>query len=222
MLLVYTFVFSVVFQARWPGGGESKVEFALVLFTGLIVFSLFAECVARAPGLILAHSNYVTKVVFPLEILPVVMLLSAGFHLAVGALIWLGFHFVVRGIPPGTALLLPLALAPLAMLTLGVSWFLASLGVYLRDVSQVVGVLVTMLMFLTPIFYAVSSVPAEFQLVMLANPLTTIIEQVRDLMLWGEGMDWAGWGLQMALSLVVAWAGFAWFQHTRRGFADVL
>ena len=222
MLLVYTFVFSVVFQARWPGGGGSNVEFALVLFTGLMVYSLFAECVGRAPGLVLANTNYVTKVVFPLEILPVVTLLSACFHLAVAVLIWLAFHLVVSGLPPATALLLPLALAPLALLTLGISWFLASLGVYLRDVSQVVGVLVTMLMFLTPIFYSTAAVPEQFRVVMLANPLTAIIEQARGLLLWGHGMDWAGWGLQMAASALVAWLGFLWFQRTRKGFADVL
>lgn len=222
MLAVYTFVFSVVFQARWPGGGDSRVEFALVLFTALLAFNLFAECVSRSPGLVLGNPNYVTKVVFPLEVLPVVSLLSALFHAAVGLLIWMGFHLAVRGVPPATALLLPLALAPLLLLTLGLSWFLASLGVFLRDVSQVVGVLTTTLMFMTPIFYAVSSVPPEYQAVMLANPLTPVIEQVRGVMLWGQGLDWPAWGLQMLLSSLLAWAGFAWFQSTRKGFADVL
>ncbi|WP_320343481.1 ABC transporter permease [Arenimonas caeni] len=222
MLAVYTFVFSVVFQARWPGGGGSQVDFALVLFTALLAFGVFAECVGRAPGLVLGNPNYVTKVVFPLEVLPVVSLLSSLFHAAVGLLIWLGFHLLVRGLPPATAVLLPLALAPLLLLTLGVSWFLASLGVFLRDVSQVVGVLTTTLMFLTPIFYAVSSVPPEYQAVMLANPLTPVVEQVRDVMLWGRGLDWPAWGLQMLLSSLLAWAGFAWFQSTRKGFADVL
>ncbi|PRH82938.1 ABC transporter permease [Arenimonas caeni] len=222
MLAVYTFVFSVVFQARWPGGGGSQVDFALVLFTALLAFGVFAECVGRAPGLVLGNPNYVTKVVFPLEVLPVVSLLSSLFHAAVGLLIWLGFHLLVRGLPSATAVLLPLALAPLLLLTLGVSWFLASLGVFLRDVSQVVGVLTTTLMFLTPIFYAVSSVPPEYQAVMLANPLTPVVEQVRDVMLWGRGLDWPAWGLQMLLSSLLAWAGFAWFQSTRKGFADVL
>lgn len=222
MLAVYTFVFSVVFQARWPGGGDSQVEFALVLFTALLAFGIFAECVGRAPGLVLGNPNYVTKVVFPLEVLPVVSLLSALFHASVGLLVWLGFHLLVRGLPPATALLLPLALAPLLLMTLGLSWLLASLGVFLRDVSQVVGVLTTTLMFLTPIFYAVSAVPPEYQVVMQANPLTPVIEQVRDVMLWGRGLDWAAWGLQMLLSSLLAWAGFAWFQATRKGFADVL
>lgn len=222
MLAVYTFVFSVVFEARWPGGTESKTEFALVLFTALIAFGLFGECVNRAPALVLGNVNYVTKIVFPLEVMPVVAVISALFHAGVSLLVWVGFHIAVRGVPPETAFLLPVALMPLVLLILGVSWFLASLGVYLRDVAHIVGVLTTILMFMSPIFYPVQAVPPEFQAIMSANPLTVVIEQVRDVMLWGEGIDWAAWGLQTGVSALVAWAGFAWFQVTRKGFADVL
>lgn len=222
MLAVYTFVFSVVLQARWPGGTGTRTEFALVLFTALVAYGIFSECVNRAPGLVLGNPNYVTKVVFPLELLPVVSLLSALFHAGISLGVWLGFHLVVQGLPPATALLLPLALLPLLLMVLGLSWFLASLGVFLRDVSQVVGVLTTVLLFLSPIFYAVESVPAEFAAVMRWNPLTPVIEQVRDVLLWGRGLDWAAWSLQVLASALAAWLGFAWFQKTRRGFADVL
>lgn len=222
MLVVYTFVFSVVFKARWPGGTDSKTEFALVLFTGMIAFGLFAECINRAPSLVMGNVSYVTKVVFPLETLPVTVLLSALFHAAVSLAAWFCFHLLVRGLPPGTVWQLPFALAPLLLLILGLSWVLASLGVFLRDVSHIVGVLTTALMFLSPIFFAVESLPPSFQTYMRANPLTPLIEQVRDVALWGTGLDWSAWGLQMTLSTVTAWVGFAWFQMTRRGFADVI
>lgn len=222
MLAVYTFVFSVVFQARWPNGQGSKTEFALILFTGLIVFNLLAECMNRAPGLVLNNVNYVKKVVFPLEILPVVVLLSATFHMLVSIVVWACFYIMYFGIPPATALLLPVVLAPLALLALGISWFLAALGVYLRDVGQVVGVATTFLLFMSPVFYDLKSLPEAWWPVMRANPLTPAITQARDVMIWGHGVDVGSWLLSLAFGAVVAWLGYAWFQSTRKGFADVL
>lgn len=222
MLAVYTFVFSVVFKSRWPSGGGSKAEFALVLFTGLMVFSVFSECVNRAPGLVLNNINYVKKVVFPLEILPVVSLLSSSFHMLVSTLVWTGFYLVYFGTPPITALLLPVVLAPLAFFTLGLTWMLASLGVYLRDVGQVVGVATTVLLFMSPVFYAIDSLPESYRPIMRANPLTATIEQARDVMIWGRGLDMGVWLVMLCVGVLVAWLGYAWFQGTRRGFADVL
>lgn len=222
MLIVYTFVFSVVFKARWPGGSDSKTEFALVLFSGLMVFNLFAECVNRAPGLIVGNANYVKKIVFPLEILPFVSLGSASFHFLVSLVVWFFFYAIFFGVPPVTALLLPFVLLPLIFTTLGISWLLASLGVYLRDVSQIIGVITTMLMFLSPIFYSVSALPLPYRVFIQLNPLTLTIEQARDLMIWGRIPAWEWWGAYMLASMVVAWLGFAWFQKTRKGFADVL
>src|SRR5574338_1732515 len=185
MLLVYTFVFSVVFKARWNVANDSKTEFALVLFAGLIVFSLFTECVNRAPGLILANVNYVKKVVFPLEILPVVSLGSTLFHALISLGVWLAAYLVLFGIPPVTALLLPLVILPLLLFILGLSWALASLGVYLRDVSQVIGVITTVLMFLSPVFYPANALPAEYRHMLYLNPLTPVIEQARGVLDWG-------------------------------------
>lgn len=222
MLAVYTFVFSVIFRMRWPGGTDSNAEFALVLFSALIAFNLFAECVNRAPGLVLANPNYVTKVIFPLEVLPIVQLLSSLFHAAISLLVWLVVYLFVLGIPPATALLLPLALLPLVLLTLGLTWFLASLGVYLRDVSQFITVATTVLLFVTPIFYAVDSVPAQYRPIMNASPLTFLIGQVRDVMIWGRALAWVPWATFLVGSALIAWLGYAWFQKTRRGFSDVL
>jgi lipopolysaccharide transport system permease protein len=222
MLTVYTFVFSVIFKARWASGSESKTEFALVLFAGLMVYNLFAECVNRSPGLILGNVNYVKKVVFPLEILPVVSMGSAAFHFLISLIVWLLFYLIFFGIPHPTILWLPIALIPFFMMILGLSWFLASMGVYLRDVAQIIGVMTTALLFLSPIFYPITALPEEYQLIMHLSPLTFIVEQTRDVMIWGKGLDWQAWSVYLLLASAIAWLGFAWFQKTRKGFADVL
>lgn len=222
MLAVYTFVFGFIFKNRWNVESNSKTEFALVLFTGLIVFNLFAECVNRSPSLILANINYVKKVVFPLEILPWVALGSAAFHALVSLSVWLIAYLILFGIPHITVLLLPLVILPLVFFIMGLTWWLASLGVYLRDVSQFVGIFVTMLMFLSPIFYPASALPKEFGLILILNPMTTVIEQVRDVMLWGKLPDLLMWAITFFIGITTAWLGFAWFQKTRKGFADVI
>lgn len=222
MLMVYTFVFSVVFKARWGGGSDSKTEFALLLFAGLIIFNLFSECISRAPGLILANVNYVKKVVFPLEVLPWVSMGSALFHFSVSLGVWLVAYAVLFGLPHWHVLLLPLVVFPLLLFVMGLNWALASLGVYLRDVGQIIGILLTMLMFLTPIFYPASALPETFQPIMLFNPLTLPIEMVRDLLFWGRVPNLIMLGVYASGSTACALFGFAWFQKTRKGFADVL
>ena len=222
MLAIYTFVFSVVFGARWQGGTGSKTEFALVLFCGLIGFNFFAECINKAPLLIVGNVNYVKRVQFPLEILPVVAMLSSGFHALVGLLVWLVFYLCCFGVPPATILLLPLVALPLWFLTAGLSWLLAALGVYLRDVAQVTAVLTTIRMFLSPLFYAVDALPPAYRGWMQLNPMTLVIENMRGVMLWGRGVDWSQWRWFLPMTFAFAWLGFAGFQKTRRGFADVL
>lgn len=222
MLIIYTFVFSVVFKARWNTGSDSKTEFALVLFAGLIVFNLFAECINRAPGIILANANYVKKVVFPLEILPWVALGSALFQALISFCVWLLFYLVIYGIPHATLCLLPLMLLPVLFIIMGLSWILASLGVYLRDVGQMVGILTTVFMFLSPVFYPISSLPVHYQHILMLNPLTPTIEGVRDILFWGNIPPMGMYGIYLLVSLVFSWSGFAWFQKSRKGFADVL
>lgn len=222
MMSVYTFVFSVIFQARWGASGGGKAEFALLLLSGLILFTVFSECVARAPGLMLENVSYIKKVVFPLEILPAVVLAVALVNAAIGFVILQIFAVFVFGPPPPTTLLFPLILLPLCLVTLGVSWFLASLGVFLRDIRQMVGVLVTALMFLSPIFYPVSAIPAGFRTVIELNPMTPLLEYTRDALFWGRVPGLTGWLAYAAISYLVAWLGFAWFQRTRKAFADVV
>jgi lipopolysaccharide transport system permease protein len=222
MLIIYTFVFSVVFKARWGAGGESRFEFALILFAGLIVFNLFAECVNRAPTLIVGNVNYVKKVVFPLEILPVITMAAALFHGVVSLGVLFVFHLLATASIQWTVIFAPVVMLPLLLITLGISWFLASFGVFVRDVAQSIGLLTTVLMFLTPIFYPVSAIPEKYRIFIYLNPLTFIIEQMREVLIWGKLPSWSGWGLSMAVGIVVAWIGLVWFQKTRKGFADVL
>lgn len=222
MLVIYTFVFSVVFQARWQGGSGSKTEFALALFAGLIIFNLFAECINKAPTLVMSNTAYVKKVVFPLEVLPIVTLASAFFHLSISLFVWLLFYLAFFGLPPATFALVAVPLIPLTLFVLGLSWLLAALGVYLRDISQVVGVATTALLFLSPIFYPVSALPQNLQGFIHLSPLTVAVEQARDVMIWGKGIHLGSWLLYLAASLACAWLGFAFFQRTRKGFADVI
>ena len=222
MLAVYVFVFGYIFNARWQAGSGTKVEFVLLLFAGLIVFNLFSECVNRAPSLILYNVNYVKKVVFPLEIYPWVVMGSAFFHSFVSLMVWSIFYVALLGCPPSSALLFPLVIAPLIMMSMGISWLLASLGVYLRDISQIIGPLITMMMFLSGIFYPVSSIPVEYQALCRLNPLLTIIEQARNVLIWGKVPDYSLLRWYFLGSLLIFWMGFAWFQRTRKGFADVI
>lgn len=223
MLTVYTFVFSVVFKARWGlDPNESKTQFAVVLFVGMIVHGLFAEVLNRAPSLILSNVNYVKRVVFPLEILPVITMGAALFHTLISLLVLLSAFVIFNGYLHWTVIFIPLVLLPFIILTLGIAWMLASLGVFVRDIGQTVGIVVTVMMFLSPVFYPVTALPEEFRPLLMANPLTFIIEQSREVMIWGHLPDFAGVALYTIESSVFAWLGFAWFQKTRKGFADVL
>ncbi|MDF3935312.1 ABC transporter permease [Pseudomonas citronellolis] len=222
MLSVYTFVFSYVFKARWNVSSDSKSEFALVLFCGLLVFNIFAECVNRAPTLVLANVNYVKKVVFPLEILPWVSIGASLFHALISLIVWVAVYTVLFGMPHLTIILLPLVIAPLVLMVIGISWVLASLGVYLRDVAQFVGIITTTLMFVSPIFYPATALPEEYRQFLYMNPLTLIIEQTREVLFWAKIPDFTSLAIYTLISAIFAWLGFAWFQKTRKGFADVL
>jgi lipopolysaccharide transport system permease protein len=223
MLTVYTFVFSVIFKSRWGvGGEESKTQFAVVLFVGMIVHGLFAEVLNRAPSLILSNVNYVKKVIFPLEILPVIAMGAALFHSLISVGVLLAAFILFNGYLHWTVIFIPLVLLPLVILTTGFAWMLASLGVFLRDVGQTIGIITTVMMFLSPVFYPVTSLPKEFRPWIMANPLTFIIEQVREVLLWGHFPNWTGLALYTLTATALAWAGYAWFQKTRKGFADVL
>ena len=223
MLLVYTFVFSVVFKARWGiGAQESRIDFAIILFVGMIIHGLFAECLNSAPGLVVSNTNYVKKVVFPLEVLPWVAMGSALFHAFISLAVWGGFYLIAFAKIHWTAIFFPIVIFPLILTSMGLAWILTSLGVFVRDIAQVIGIVTTVLMFLSPIFYPISALPEEYQKLLQINPLTFMIEEARAVLIWGRMPDWWGWALYLVASVVIACAGFWWFQKTRKGFADVL
>lgn len=225
LLIVYTFVFSVVFKARWGDvrfGAEGDGSLAVMIFSGMIVHGLFSECFVRSPELVTANTNFVKRVVFPLEVLPWVTMGSAIFHVCVSLLVLVGGQFIASGTVHPTVLLAPLALVPLMLFTMGVSWFVSAAGVYFRDLAQASGIVSTMMLFLSPVFYPLSIVPEDYRAWFYLNPLTYMIELLRELVVFGALPPILPYLVYCAASLVVASLGFAWFQKTRRGFADVL
>jgi lipopolysaccharide transport system permease protein len=223
MLTVYSFVFSVIFATRWPGSAEgSKLQFAVILFAGMIVFGVFSECVQRAPNLVVSQPNFVKKVVFPLETMAWSTVCAALFHAGISLAVLIVLIALTQGGIPVTALLLPLVLLPLLCLTLGLTWFFSALGVYVRDVGQVLGVAVTALMFLSPLFYPAAALPADFRWLATINPIAFSIEQARDVLIFGHQPHWRALFIYLIAGVATMWVGFAWFQKTRRGFADVL
>jgi len=222
LLAVYTFVFSAVFKMRWGPNTDSKTQFAIFVFAGMVVHGFFAECAGKAPGLILANANYVKRVVFPLEVLVWVVVLASLFHAVVSLFVLLAFILLETGRLPWTALFAPLVFLPLVILTAGIAWFLASIGVFLRDVGQTIGLITTLLLFLSPVFYPITAVPAEYQPFIYINFLTFIIEQLRAVVVLGKAPDWYGLAVYVCVAMVIAWLGLEWFRRSRRGFADVL
>lgn len=223
LLTIYTFVFSVVFKARWGGAlPASKTQFAILLFVGMIVHTLFAETLSQAPMLIVNNVSYVKKIVFPLEILPVTALGTALFHACVSLGVLLAFFVLFNGFIHWTVIFLPIVLLPLVMLTVGVAWVLASLGVFLRDVAQPIGLIMTVLLFASPVFYPITALPEPVRPWLMLNPLTLIIEQARAVLLFGHQPDWLALAIYGVFALAIAWFGYAWFQKTRKGFANVI
>jgi lipopolysaccharide transport system permease protein len=221
-LSIYSYVFGVVFKSRWDAPDASRIPFPLVLFAGLIVFNFFAECVSRAPTLVSGSPNLVKKSRFPLSILPWMTVLTAGINCSISVAILLFGELLWTGHIPPTAVLFPLMVVPVALAALGFSWFLASLGVYVRDVAQLVGLCMTALLFLTPIFYPPTNVPEALRGFAAFNPLAAPVQSMRDVLLWGRLPDLPAFMVALAVGWAVAWAGLTWFSNTSDGFADVL
>jgi lipopolysaccharide transport system permease protein len=222
MLGVFTFVFTTAFQARWGTAVADRSNFALMLFPGLVLYGMFSEVLTRAPGLIVANPSYVRKIVFPLEILPAVAVGSALFQALVGFLVVLVFRVALTGSFPWTVIWLPVVLAPFVVVLLGIGWLLSALGVYLRDLAQVTGVLATVLMFLSPVFYPAEALPPEWRPLLQLSPLTEILDQTRRTLVAGTAPDPARLFVYAALAIAFAAASLYLFQRSRKGFADVL
>lgn len=222
MLFIYTFVFGVIFKARWNAQLGGHFAFALVLFAGLNINSLFAECANRAPTLIISNTNFVKKVVFPLEILSWSVIGAALFHLLISTIALLVIALFVNGHIPWTVLLLPIIVVAFLPFVAGTVWLLASFGVFLRDLKQAIGIITTALMFLAPILYPKELVPSQYRDLLYLNPLTVIVEASQDVLIWGKPPAWDQLVIYALVSCLFAWGAFTWFQRTRKGFADVL
>ncbi|SCM83625.1 conserved membrane hypothetical protein [uncultured Sporomusa sp.] len=226
MLAVYTFIFSVVFKARWgtlPSGGlDGSYSFAVIMFCGMTVFSVFSESIAAAPMLIVNNPNYVKKVIFPIEILPIAQVVSSTIINFMSMMIlFIGAVFLLKSLY-WTMLLLPIIFIPFLLFTIGLSFFVASLGVYFRDLAHVTGIIVQILFLMTPIFYSMQMVPEKFQLILKLNPLTWIVEETRAVFLFKQLPNWDAVIVIVVMSFVTFQLGYVWLNKTKKGFADVL
>jgi lipopolysaccharide transport system permease protein len=221
LLAVYTLAFGVIFKARWGFSGGTA-DYALMLFAGLIVFNAFSECLVRAPALITSNPGFVKKVVFPLEVLPWVMALAASVHALIGIAVWLVGYTILFGVPKPSALLFPAVLLAFFPLLLGLGWLLSALGVLVRDIGQLTAMLSHALLFLTPIFYSIDAVPAPLHALLLLNPLTFVVEQLRLVLFFGGAPAATGLLVYFALSLAFALAALFVFRRLRPGFADLV
>ena len=223
MLAIYTFVFSVIFKSQWGNvAQDNKAEFAMLIFAGLIAFNAFSECINRAPGLIVGSANYVKKVIFPLEVLPVAALGTALFHALVSVAILIVASLVLLQHFSATIVFLPLVALPLIGLCLGLGWFFASLGVYVRDTAYAVNVAIQVLFFLSAVFYPVTAVPEFLRPLMVLNPLTSIFENFRRVLVWNLPPDWGPWVISTTIGGITLLLGYTWFMKTKAGFADVI
>ena len=223
MLSVYTIVFSMIFESRWGGGvSVDKSEFSVLLFVGMIVLGLFTEVLNRSPIIVSINVNYVKKVVFPLEVLPVVAVGAAIVHCMMSVAVLIAALVLLNGYVHWTFLFVFLVLLPLVVLTVGLSWVLSSVGVYVKDISQTMGIITTVMTFLSPVFYPVSAVPNQLKPLLMINPLTFIIEQSREVLIMGHLPNFTDLAIYMVLALISAWIGYVIFQKTRKGFSDVL
>jgi lipopolysaccharide transport system permease protein len=224
MLVVYTVVFGLVFKSRFyrNPASNSPVDFGLALFTGLSIFTILSEALSRAPTIIIANTNFVKKVVFPLDVLIFSDFLATLFNFAVSASILLVFLVIRYHGLPLAALSAPFILAPFILMCLGLSWFLASLGAYLRDLNQMIGVIITVLMFASPIFFPVDALPEPLRRWAFLNPVASVVELTRNALFLGQWPDPVHLAAKYVIDLLILWLGWAWFELTRKGFADVL
>jgi len=221
MLVVYTFVFGEIFQAKWHTQ-SSRVEFAMIVFCGLTTFNIFAEVISRSPNLIIQNGNYVKKVVFPLEVFPIIALGTALVHAAINYGLLILFVLVATGGLSWSVLLLPAALIPILLFTTGLAWVLSALGVYIRDISHVIGIGVQALMLLSPIFYSMEIIPERFVWFYYINPITYFVEDIRNILIWGKPVQFDVYMMELLIGTLIFAAGLIWFRKTKPGFADVV
>jgi lipopolysaccharide transport system permease protein len=222
ILVIYTFVFGVIFKSRWNAQTTNQFQYAIVLFAGLIINTFFSECANRAANIIVENTNFVKRVVFPLETLTWSTIGSGLFHLFVSMLVLLVMLPFVMGYVPWTVVLFPIVVACFLPFVAGAVWLLASMGVYFRDLKQLVGIITMAMMFLSPILYPATLIPERFRFALYFNPLTVIVEASQNVLVWGRPPHWGHLAIYVIAVSLFAWFSFAWFEQTRKGFADVV
>jgi len=221
LLTVYTIAFGIILKARWGFSG-STADYALMLFAGLIVFNAFSECMNKSTTLITDNPNFVKKVVFPLELLPVITVATALIHALIGIAVWFLGYILLFGTPKTTAILFPVILVCFIPVLLGLGWLLSALGVIVKDISQLTGMLNHTLLFLTPIFYSIEAATPLLQSLLMLNPLTFVVEQFRLVLFYGQMPALKGLAMYFALATLFAWASLVLFRRLRPIFADMV
>ena len=221
LLTVYTIAFGVILKARWGFSGSTS-DYALMLFAGLIIFNAFSEVLTKSSTLVTGNPNFVKKVVFPLELLPVITVATALIHAFIGIAVWFLGYTLLVGAPKATAILFPLILICFVPVLLGLGWLLSSMGVIVRDISQLTGMLNHTLLFLTPIFYSIEAAPPLLQKLLMINPLTFVVEQFRLVLFYGQMPALKGLAVYFALAFIFAWVSLVLFRRLRPTFADMV
>lgn len=223
LLAGYTLVFGVILKSRWGSEGSgSSAEFALIMFAGLIFFNFFSAVVSVAPGLIVHNKPYVQKMVFPLEVLSWSTMLAALINGFVSLLIWIIFSVAIRGYVPFSLGWLPLIIIPFALFALGCCWFLSAAGVFHPDIEHLIPMLMLMLMLLSPLFFPASAIPEQLRFLFDFNPLAYVLEQARQVMIYGGAPNFGVLAIGWVVGLLFAWLGLVSFVKNRDGFADAV
>ena len=221
MIVIFTLIFAGIFQARF-GTHSSPLTFALYLFCGFLPWLAFSEGIQRSTTILVENANLIKRVVFPIEALPVNVAVSGIVQQLVGTLVLLVASLALGGSIHLTILLLPVLVAIQLIATLGLAWLAASLGVFLRDVSQASHLILQAWLYLTPVFYPEEMVPAKFYWLVRFNPIAPLIRSYRRILLDGTAPDWAGLTYTLAFGIVCLLVGYWWFERTKKAFADVI
>lgn len=225
MIGIYSFVFSSVMRSRWvvsPTQGEVPYDFAMLLFAGFILFTLFSETVSRAPGLMLENPAYIKKILFPLDTLPWIATIGASISAGIAFCVFIILYLFLYGLPPVTIFLLPLIVLPIFFLTLGATYLLSCLGVFLRDLRQLTPLVTTAMLFLSPVLYPLEAVPEAFRPLINLNPMTIGVVQARQVIFWGEVPNFGLLGIYTLCTFALASIGCMCFNRVKKAFADVI
>lgn len=222
MLAVYAVVFGFIFKGSYGHPGETKMQFVLGLFCAMLLWEFVAAALASSSTLIVQNSNLVTKMIFPLEILPIAMIGAILVHVAIGFVPLVLLMIVSQGMIPLSALSLVLIFVPVVFYSLGLTWIISALGVFLRDIGAAMPAIITILMFMSAIFFPISAIPEAWRWLVMLNPVAILISMARDALVFGQWMNGELFGIHLGISILIATIGYVFFMKVKSAFADVL